>query len=216
VIETLNRDFVAVEINITDQGFPKIDGLKPWEIAFDKKKSYKFGFATTAVLSPDGRQFFGHSGSGHLHEFETSTNYHPEKFLAYLKASHERFTRARQVVKDVEEDRPEKVREYVGWALEQIANPDSIVKLSVGATLQSIGAKLTPRMIDEIAKESAAKLEDKRAPVRGAAAMTLEKMAPSLKGELRESCAKAVREAIDREEDPSAKIAMIVCAASFR
>jgi len=37
-----------------------------------------------------------------------------------------------------------------------------------------------------------------------------------LKGDLRESSAKAVRDAIDKEEDGSAKIAMLVCASSFR
>lgn len=212
----LNRDYVAVEINITDRGFPDLPALKPWEIAFDKKKSYRFGFATTAIIGPDGAQSFGHSGSGYMHEFEASTNYHPEKFLAYLEASLDRYARACRVLKDVREDRVAGVRRYVGWALEQYADPDSIVKISIGTTLQSIGSKLTPAMIDEVAKEAVAKLNDPRPPVRGAAAMTLEKMAPRLKGELRDSSAQAVRDAVDREEDASTKIAMLVCATAFR
>lgn len=151
-----------------------------------------------------------------MSEFDASINYHPDKFLKYLEASLERFNRSVQLQKDVDAERADKVREYIGWALEQIADPDSIVKLSIGTTLKSIASKLTPAMIDEVAKESVAKLGDKRAPVRGAAAMTLEKMAPHLKGDLRESAAKAVREAIEKEEDGSAKIAMLVCASAFR
>lgn len=94
VIDTLNRTMVAVEINVTDQGFPKdVPGLKPWERAFSQDRRYRFGFATSVVLTPDGTAALGTSGCGHRWEWETSINYHAEKFRKYLEGCLDRFVR---------------------------------------------------------------------------------------------------------------------------
>lgn len=101
MIEKVRAGFVAVEVNITDRGFPRgVAGLKPWEEAFGKDRRYRFGFATSVVLGPQGNAAFGTSGCGHLEEWESSINYHPEKYLTFLDESLARYRRALAIARD--------------------------------------------------------------------------------------------------------------------
>ncbi len=115
VIEKVNKEFVAVEVNITGTGFPKdVPALKLWERAYDKDPSFKFGFATSVVIGPGGASPFGTSGCGHTFEWDTSINYHPEKYLKYLDESLERYGRAKAIAEDKalgQEERAAKLKE---------------------------------------------------------------------------------------------------------
>jgi len=65
VIAKLNKDFVAVQLNLTDHGFPKeAPGLKEIERAFhgEQRLWQMGGFVVSAVLTPDGKQSLGDSG----------------------------------------------------------------------------------------------------------------------------------------------------------
>src|SRR5260370_35376584 len=76
VIKKVNDKFIAMEINITDEGFPAaIPALKLWEKAYKSKASFKVGFATTVVVEPRGKYPLGTSGSGYLGESDRATNY---------------------------------------------------------------------------------------------------------------------------------------------
>lgn len=101
VIETVGRDFVAVEINITESGFPQeAPALKLWEKAFAKDRRYRFGFATSVVIGPGGSMPFGTSGCGHSGEWEISANYHPDRYLKFLEESFGRYQKAKGVAED--------------------------------------------------------------------------------------------------------------------
>jgi hypothetical protein len=101
VIEELKKRFIVVELNITDDGFPKeVPGLKPWETAYNANKMYNVAFATSVVLGPTGKWAFGSSGSGHSYEAETAANYHADRFLKFLNESHERYDRAVKIEGD--------------------------------------------------------------------------------------------------------------------
>lgn len=101
VIQKLNTDFIPLEINITDQGFPKeIPALALWEKAYNSKRSFQFGFATSVGVEPQGRFPLGTSGSGYLSEKDTSINYHPDKYLRFLTEVLDRDRRARSIAQD--------------------------------------------------------------------------------------------------------------------
>jgi hypothetical protein len=95
VRERINKSLIPVEINLSDVGFPtSVPGLKPWQNAYENDWRYKFGFATSVVLSPDGKWPLGTSGSGHIWEYKTSINYNPDKYLQFVDECLDRFARA--------------------------------------------------------------------------------------------------------------------------
>jgi hypothetical protein len=101
VIDEIKKNFIAIELNITDDGFPKdVPALKPWETAYNANKLYTVAFATSTVIGPTGKWFFGDSGSGHGHQAETAVNYHPDLFLKYLATCRERYQRALAIESD--------------------------------------------------------------------------------------------------------------------
>jgi hypothetical protein len=128
----VTKEFVAVGINITDVGFPKdVAGLKLWEGAFEKERSFKVGFATSVVLGPGGQMPFGTSGCGHREEWKTSINYHPEKYLKFLDESRERHLKAKAVVEDKELDeaaRAAKLKELGAETLKAIQEAAKCVR----------------------------------------------------------------------------------------
>lgn len=126
VIEKVNKYFIAVEINITDQGFPKdVDGLKPWENAFSKDQKFEFGFTTSVVIGPGGKGAFGTSGCGHKEDYEESASYHPDKYLKFLADSLDRYARAKAVVEDKSlsaEDRAKKLKDLQAECVKAISD----------------------------------------------------------------------------------------------
>ena len=113
VIDRLNKDFVAVELNITDKGFPKdVAGLKLWESAFAKDKRYQYGFATSVVLGPLGNIPYGTSGCGHTWEYDTSINYDAAKYFTFLEESTGRLTKARAILEDASLSADEKKAKF--------------------------------------------------------------------------------------------------------
>jgi hypothetical protein len=101
VISYINANFVAIELNLSRTGFPpELAGLKPWQRAYNKDWRYRQAFATSVVLSPDGRFPLGTSGSGHRNEFASAANYHPDKFLSFLSASKSRADRLTTIMSD--------------------------------------------------------------------------------------------------------------------
>lgn len=92
---------MAVEINLTDQGFPKdAPALSLWERAYGTKDAFKSAFATSLVMGPNGKWPFGSSGSGYLADFGNAINYHPDMFAKYLDESLARWKRAVAIASD--------------------------------------------------------------------------------------------------------------------
>ena len=83
---------MPIELNITDQGFPKnIEGLKWWQKAYHSARFFQTAFATSVVLTPDGAMPLGSSGSGFPWQWRTSANYHPERYLGFLNGALNKF-----------------------------------------------------------------------------------------------------------------------------
>ena len=105
--------------------------LKLWEKAFDKSVTYEFGFATSVAIEPDGKYPLGTSGSGHIQEYETSTNYHPEKYLKFLDDSVSRLHRLRAVGEDkslTPQQRAVKIRELQAEIIESLQEANKNTK----------------------------------------------------------------------------------------
>ena len=87
VIALLNRDFVPVLFDPSD---PATTGLAPalslWEKTYAANWGYREGFATTVVISSDGKIPLATSGIAkhHWRDVGLSANHLPEKCLAML------------------------------------------------------------------------------------------------------------------------------------
>jgi hypothetical protein len=131
IIARINKEFVTIEINITDDGFPKeLPGLGMWQKAYENDKKLKFGFATTVALSPDGRFPLGTSGCVHLPHWQNTIGYEPSRFLPYLDECLDRHARARAIAEDTSspaEEREADRKKLAGEILRQLeqANPCS-------------------------------------------------------------------------------------------
>jgi len=88
-------------VNITDQGFPKeIAALQPWHAAYEKDWRFSMAFATSIAADPEGKYPLGTSGSGYLSEYDTSINYHSDRFLKYLNEALDRYKRLSALAAD--------------------------------------------------------------------------------------------------------------------
>jgi hypothetical protein len=102
VMAEIAKNFVAFELNATDDGFPKnAPALSPWETAWKNNGFYKMAFATSTVIDPTGKFALGSSGAGYRHEAATATNYNADKYGAFLQESLKRHERLQQIENDM-------------------------------------------------------------------------------------------------------------------
>jgi hypothetical protein len=86
VINLLNSKFVALFANFDVSGFPEgIPAINNYRNKWMRSKLLRTGIATSAVVDPSGRTLLGESGGSFFMLWKTATNYHPDKFLAYLE-----------------------------------------------------------------------------------------------------------------------------------
>ena len=101
VINELNRDFIAIDDNITLQGWPDMPALAPWKRWFDKHSDsdgvHRNGFTTSVIVTPDGKMALGTSGSGYVSELQTSVCYRPDKYYDFLRTTRQRYDRLKQI-----------------------------------------------------------------------------------------------------------------------
>lgn len=126
VISEINENFVPYELNISNEGFPDINALKPWERAFHKDWKYSMAFATTVVVHPSGAYALGTTGSGHVYEYETAINYHPDRFLAFLKECKDRLARIQSIEQSTTATKLEKSKELSEIRNEILAQVSSV------------------------------------------------------------------------------------------
>jgi hypothetical protein len=99
VINEINANFIAVDNNISDQGWPaNTPALMPWQrwLGLHPGNSTN-GFTTSVVMSPDGTMALGTSGSGHVSEWHTSICYDPDKYLGFLQGALGKYQQYRQI-----------------------------------------------------------------------------------------------------------------------
>ncbi len=85
MIDTLNREFIPLELNLTDSLFPKsLPGLGRWQFIYGLLPRAELGFTACVALTPDGKEMLADAGSAAIPEWKTSAHYHAEKFLEFL------------------------------------------------------------------------------------------------------------------------------------
>jgi hypothetical protein len=103
VIELLNRDFNAIELNVTDLGFPAwITALAPWKAIYDSSPEARAAFTNMAVVDADGVFLLGSGDTGKIGRTaaEFSMNYQPDKYLKMLETTLARSARLEAVRTD--------------------------------------------------------------------------------------------------------------------
>ena len=111
MIERINKDFVALEVNITNSGFPKeLPALKPWEKAFNADWHLASAYAVCVVCSPDGQLALGTSGKGCLAESGWDIKFRPSVYLKFLSDASERRRRAAEINNDAKLNEAERAQ----------------------------------------------------------------------------------------------------------
>lgn len=86
VIETLNRDFIPFELNLTDQKFPEtMPALLGWNIAYSLSPFKDLGFTSCVVITPDGKKELGNAGDPSMSNWKTCAQYYGERFEDFLE-----------------------------------------------------------------------------------------------------------------------------------
>jgi hypothetical protein len=99
VINEVNKDFIAVDNNISDQGWPaNTPALASWERWLGNHPgNAQNGFTTSVVISPDGTTPLGTSGSGYISEWHTSVCYDPTKYVGFLTGALQRYEQYKSI-----------------------------------------------------------------------------------------------------------------------
>jgi hypothetical protein len=104
VINEINTNFIAVDSNISDQGWPaNTPALAPWERWLGNHPgNSRNGFTTSVVMSPDGAMALGTSGSGYISEWHSSICYDPDKYLGFLNGALSKYQQYSQITRVVD------------------------------------------------------------------------------------------------------------------
>lgn len=94
IIDLINREFIAIDLNVSDVGFPDwMTGLNFWKQTYIDLPRARFAFANQAVVDSSGEYLLA-SGDIGLMPRDPSTNfsinYDPPRYLAMLQTAVER------------------------------------------------------------------------------------------------------------------------------
>jgi hypothetical protein len=99
VIDYINKNFIALDDNISDVGFPpNTPALAPWGRWLQRHEANtRNGFTTSVVMTPDGNMPLGTSGSGYISEWHTSICYNADKYLMFLQDALKRYQQFKRI-----------------------------------------------------------------------------------------------------------------------
>lgn len=86
VIETLNRDFIPFELNLTDQKFPEsMPALLGWNLAYNLSPFKDLGFTSCVAITPDGKKELGNAGDPSMTNWKSCAQYYGDRFEDFLE-----------------------------------------------------------------------------------------------------------------------------------
>ena len=86
MIETINDNFIPLELYLDKYGFPKeLPGLKMVQFVFDHYALSKVGFHSNVVLTPDGKYPLAAASTGSIKNWKTDTTFIPSLYLKMLE-----------------------------------------------------------------------------------------------------------------------------------
>jgi hypothetical protein len=86
IIDLLNSKFIPLYADVDVYGFPEnMPAIEKYRKMWQFMEKHKWGIATSAVVDQSGRKLLGESGSGFFWQWQNATNYHPDKFMVYLR-----------------------------------------------------------------------------------------------------------------------------------
>jgi hypothetical protein len=120
IIGRLNKAFVPLMLNVTDDGFPtELGGLASWQRAWKWNPFYRVAFASSVVLDSSGQVPLGTSGAGYD---EDAVNYNPPKYLAWLEQAQGRFERYQQLQQPSAPDRAQRLEQLRQEVMAELKN----------------------------------------------------------------------------------------------
>lgn len=90
VIDLLNREFNAIELNVTDVGFPAwLTAIGPWKAVYESSAEARKAFTNMAVVDADGEFLLGSGDTGKIGRTadQFSMNYDPDRYLKMLETT---------------------------------------------------------------------------------------------------------------------------------
>ncbi len=98
VIDLVNRDFVATELNVTDQGFPAdLAGLAFWKRVYRSDLAAQTGFGNQVVVDASGQYALASGDDGQLDRWAHSINYNPQLYAEMLGQALDRWHRLQAI-----------------------------------------------------------------------------------------------------------------------
>lgn len=111
VIELLNREFNAAELNVTDRGWPTwLEALAPWKAIYDSSPEARKAFTNMAVVDADGTFLLGSGDTGKIGYTKAtfSMNYDPPRYFKMLQTTFDRNNRLEAIRKNEKQSAEEK------------------------------------------------------------------------------------------------------------
>lgn len=92
MIEKLNTEFIPLEVNISDDGWPdNIPCLWLWKLYHKANPISKFGFTAMMIVTPDGKTMLEAAQSAGAENWANCEQYHGEKLVELLDKSMKKF-----------------------------------------------------------------------------------------------------------------------------
>lgn len=127
VIALLNEEFLTIDLNVTDLGWPEwMEGVAPWAAVYRAMPRARFAFANIAVVDGTGKVLLASGDDGLLPVDASkfaSINYDPVRFLKMLElalARNRRLLAARADLSLSEPDRAAAIAAVVREAQEDL------------------------------------------------------------------------------------------------
>jgi len=94
VIDLINSEFIPVDVEITNYGFPQIPALQPIFKIYEKQYFCKFGFSVNIVIGPGINFPLGILAGNEQSSLNTAIEYSPMEFYRRLVAAKNRYEAA--------------------------------------------------------------------------------------------------------------------------
>jgi hypothetical protein len=115
VIDLLEREFVATELNVTDQGFPdSLPALAWWKKLYQQNGQVQLGFGNQVVVDASGRYPLASGDDGQVDRWTTSIDYNSDLYTAMLRQALDRWHRLQSIQSDAKlssQQKDQKVRD---------------------------------------------------------------------------------------------------------
>jgi len=93
VIDYVNNNYIACELDLTNNGWPDIPQLADVKYGFENTYHCRFGFSVNVIVGPGVDRHIGAAIGETERGLEYAIEYHPKKFVAFLEKCKKKYER---------------------------------------------------------------------------------------------------------------------------